>query len=264
MAFLQDARAFFHKLPKGLLVFFILIVVVATVCKTFYEVVNLAQAYFFLLTLPVEHPFLFGFLLKYSFHLLLAFGLLGLLSITVWAAFHPVETPVSASVGGPLIEDEQRVTTARKPEVSLRVEPIFDTDTQYLCVHNLGVAAIEVHGLLSSVAGLQGLPVGRVLATWEGTDKKKLVIEHGEFRKLIVAKREHSYNRGDRYRWAFPYYEAFDASPRSIESVWMPPRDDYRDGGQTAVVARVTLVVPETSPIIRNFTFQGEVTLLST
>jgi hypothetical protein len=120
---------------------------------------------------------------------------------------------------------EQQGSSLPLPQqsVHLRVEPIRDGDTEYLNVYNSG-DPIRVHGIISTLTGVDGLPPGGGFATWEGTTERSIVIRRGRSWKLVAGRCETHEKHKANYRWVFPYYaEGPNIAERTnAVSVWMP------------------------------------------
>jgi hypothetical protein len=139
------------------------------------------------------------------------------------------------------------LTNPRIYKVRLHVEPLIEENAVYLKVHNRG-DQVEVYGTIYALAGLDGWPIGRIFAVWEGTEEQKLTIERGELRRLQVARR---HTLAGKQYWQFPYFEARG------KTSWF--RWGFRGPGDVVeILATIVVKHPAPQTIAHTFRFDGE------
>ncbi len=89
MAFLSEARAFYRKLPKGLIVIFLFVILAGVLFGPVSMVLSIAQAVDYVRAFPVLHPDITKFLAVYLSPLLVITGFVGLFLIFLWATLNP-------------------------------------------------------------------------------------------------------------------------------------------------------------------------------
>jgi hypothetical protein len=95
MSFLENARTFYRKLPKGLALVFLVVVLVGAVALPVNTILGFVQSWQFLQAFFREHTAIVQFLSGHLAVILVVAGFSGLLLIFLWAAFHHEAAPSS-------------------------------------------------------------------------------------------------------------------------------------------------------------------------
>jgi hypothetical protein len=140
MAFLHGARAFYHKLPKGLALIFLVVVLAGACAVALNAVAGAAQSYEYVRDFSHTHPAVFHALSGNLPVAIITVGVLGFLLISLWAAFyhavpgdaalsdHGATNPASQSAAARELAEKQRQNDLAEKHNKLleaRLQPRF-------------------------------------------------------------------------------------------------------------------------------------------
>jgi len=244
VSFLHGARSFYRRLPKGIAVVFLSIVVLAVGASIANQILGFVQSWEYLTGLSKTHPDIARFILVHPSAVILAAGVLGLLMIFLWAAFHH-EAPSAPSTAEPQVAEQQESTHQTAPtvvpiipaaadkrlarleaaeaEIATATERFCETksspvtatfiedgDTLFLRITNPGPSA-QFRAIVRFEDTVELLrPQGLVYGVWNQRSSPDVELLRGESLDLVAAERR-PYSKGDLithyFQWHFPYYD---------------------------------------------------------